>query len=145
VPIERRLGEEDARRALREHIIAKAHEARAKHGPVIDRAALVRLLRDPAVTRWPTELRFDAAPLRPGEFGFASPVDGSRSNEWAITLHPRFDPDAEAVPLLAAYHIVSINYGEIASHEEAEEYGSILCGLDREEYYRRVCALADRF
>jgi hypothetical protein len=145
VPIERRLTEEDARRALGDHIAARAHGARERHGPRLDRLALVRLLGDPESTRRPTVLRFDAAELRPGEFGFAAPVAGSGGERWAITLHPIFEHDEEAVALLASYHLVSINYGEIASHEEAEEYGSILCGLDREEYYRRVCALADRF
>ncbi len=141
MPIDRNLTEEDARRALRDHVAAKAFDARERYGPTIDRNTLERLLHDPEVTRWPTELRFDATPLRPDEYGFAAPIADSRTGEWAITLHPRFESDEAAIPLLAAYHIVSVNYGEIATHVEAEIFGATLFGLEVDEYYEKVCGL----
>lgn len=154
MPSERRLTEDDARDALRGHVQEKALAARERYGAKIggvgaggmgiDRATLGSLLNDPEVARWPTELVFDADSLRAGEFGFAAPVAGSPEGAWQITLHPRYSTDDRAVVLLAAYHIVSINYGEIATHEEAEEFGATLLGIPREEYYAEVCALADR-
>ena len=36
-----------------------------------------------------------------------------------------------------------INYGDIATHEEAELFGATLLGLDQEHYYATLCKLAD--
>ncbi len=140
---ERRLTEEDAREALRGHVSMKAHAARELYG-TIDRPTLELILNDPEVTRWPTSIVFDSESLRAGEFGFATPVPGSPVGAWQITLHPRYSGDDSAVVMLAVYHMVSINYGEIATHEEAEEFGATLLGLSEEDYYTEVCALADR-
>ena len=144
MPCERKLTEEDARQALRGHVEEKAGAARERYGPTIDRATFESMLTDPEVTRWPTRLVFDATPLRPGEFGFAEPDPDSAEGGWRITLHPDFAADDDAVVRLAAYHIVSINYGEIATHEEAEAFGATLLGLPVDTYYAEVCALADR-
>ena len=40
-----------------------------------------------------------------------------------------------AVPLLVAYHLVRVNYGEIAGPEAAEVFGATLCGMDVDDYY----------
>jgi hypothetical protein len=45
---------------------------------------------------------------------------------------------------LVLYQLVLVNYGEFASPEDAESFGAAAVGLDREEYYERLCALADQ-
>ena len=49
----------------------------------------------------------------------------------------------EALPLLIAYHIVCINYGDIAADEDALAYCAALNGLDEETCYQHLCAFAD--
>ncbi|MCA9284909.1 MAG: hypothetical protein KDA22_06840 [Phycisphaerales bacterium] len=135
--------EDDARTSLRDHLLAKAAAARAAHGPAIDSATVQRLLADRSVVRYPTELVFDAARLRPGEFAFAEPRGSHPRDGFRLAVHPYFERRPEDWPLLVAYHIPPINYGDVATSEDCECFGAALVGLDREAYYRRLCALAD--
>lgn len=130
-------------RSLREHVLGKALEARAKAGGRIDRAAILRLLADRTVVRYPVGVRFDAEPLRPGEFACLEALGGHPSDGFCLFVHPRFERQDELLPLLIAYYIPAVNYGDVATHVEAELYGATLLGLDSEEYYRRLCAAAD--
>jgi hypothetical protein len=54
-----------------------------------------------------------------------------------------FENVDELIPLLIAYYIPSVNYGDVASHVEAELFGSTLLGIDVEEYYTVLCSVAD--
>jgi len=49
----------------------------------------------------------------------------------------------EQVPLLVLYQLVLVNYGVFAAPEDAEAFGAAALGLERDEYYHRVCQLAD--
>ncbi|RMH13718.1 MAG: hypothetical protein D6695_03240 [Planctomycetota bacterium] len=62
---------------------------------------------------------------------------------FCLFLHPHFETRPDTWAALIAYHIPSINYGEIVTHEEAEFFGATLLGMDVETYYQTVCALAD--
>jgi hypothetical protein len=135
--------EADGRRALRDHVVDRALAARARHGAPIDAAAFRRLLEDRELVRYPTTLEFSAAELRPGEFACALPAGERPADGFRLIVHPRFRGRDDLVPLLAAYHLVTVNYGDIASHEEAELFGAALLGLDVESYYRMLCGFAD--
>lgn len=137
------LTEEGGQRALREHVAAKATDARDRHGPDIDFAAIERLLADPECVRFPTSVRFDASELRPGEFAWPAPTGASPKDGFTLHVHPMFKDRAEVLPLICAYHIVAINYLDVATHVEAELYGATLLGLPVDEYYARLCGLAD--
>jgi len=139
----RQLREADGREALREHAARRAHEARTAYGSLIDEAAIMRMLADRAVVRYPTTIRFDAAPLQPGEFAYAEPQGDGPSLAYCVNVHPKFADRRDLLPMLIAYHIVRINYGDIATHEEAEIFGATLLGLDVNAYYDRLCLLAD--
>ncbi len=138
-----RLTEADGRRALRDHAVERALAARATHGPVMDAEAFARVLADRSVVRYPTTVRFDAGPLRDGEFAYAAPLGDGPSDGFCICVHPAFADRPEDWPLLAAYHLVSVNYGAMATAGEAEAFGAALFGLEVDAYYERVCALAD--
>ena len=140
--METKLTAEDARTALRDHVVTKALEARGRYGE-IDWDAMQRILADPAVVRFPTEVRFDAGPLAEGEFGWPQPVGDQPAAGFVLCIHPCFAERYDVLPLLVAYQLVRVNYGEIATHEEAELFGAALLGLDAEEYYQRLCELAD--
>lgn len=129
--------------ALHDHIAAVASAAREEYGPHLDLDAIQKILEDRSVVRYPVTLKFDAAPLQTGEFAFPEPNGCHPSEGFTLFVHPRLESNSEAIPLLVAYQLVRINYGDVASHEEAEIFGSTLCGMDRDEYYERICTLAD--
>jgi len=137
------LSENDGYEALRGHVVEKALAARRKHGPEIDAASLARLLADKEVVRFPTTLAFDASRLQPGEFAYAAANGLRPSAGFTLCVHPHFEHRPEALPLLVAYHIPTINYLDVVTNREAELFGAALLGLPVEDYYARLCALAD--
>ncbi len=138
-----RLTEQDAKTALGDHVEAKANEARLSHGLYIDADAIVRMLDDRAVVRYPVGVRFDAEPLEPGEFAWPMALGEHPSAGFCLFVHPWFENQPDAWPLLFAYHIPSINYGDIVAHEDAERYGAALLGMTVEDYYGALCELVD--
>ena len=138
-----KLTEEDGRRALRDHVIEKALVAREKYGESIDESTLGELLADPEVVRYPTSIRFDAEPLEAGEFAYVEPLGPKPSDGFCVVVHPRYQGRGHVVPLLVLYQLVRVNYGEIASHEEAELFGATVLGKDVDDYYETLCRLAD--
>lgn len=138
-----RLTEEAGCEALHGHLVDKALAARAKYGPKIDHNAILAILADREVVRYPTCLRYDAAPLQTGEFAFAQPIGKQAADGYFLCVHPHFRDRPDALPLLVAYHLVSINYGPIATHEEAELFGATLLGMEVDAYYEKLCNLVD--
>jgi hypothetical protein len=138
-----RLTEHDGRLALRDHALTKADEARLRHGFYVDADVMLRMLDDRALVRYPVGVRFDEAPLEPGEFAWPMPLGDHPAAGYCLFIHPWFESQPLAWPLLMAYHIPSINYGDIVSHEDAEAFGAALLGLTPEEYYRALCELVD--
>lgn len=130
-------------RSLRDHAVAKALEVRAVYGPELDYATMLRALDDRRFVRYPVHVVFDAEPLQEDEFAFMHQLDADPKEGFVFYLHPHFRGRDADLPLLMAYHLVVVNYGEIAGIEEAERFGAALCGLPVEAYYERVCALAD--
>lgn len=141
--MERQLTGEDGRGALRDHVIGRALEARSRHGTIDSLEDFLRVLEDRQVVRYPTTVEFHAGPLQAGEFAYACQLGDEPSRGFCIYVHPHFRQRREALPLLIAYHLVRVNYGEIATHEEAELFGATLLGLDVDDYYHAVCDLAD--
>jgi hypothetical protein len=139
----RQLSERDGRIALQDHILARASAARARYGPRIDSAAIMRILNDREVVRYPVGVRFDAAPLQPGEFAHTVALGEHPSRGYCLFIHPMLESRLESWPLVIAYHIAPVNYGDIADAEDCELLGSALLGLSVEEYYRALCDIAD--
>ena len=137
------LTEEDGLRSLRDHIVEKANAARIKYGLYIDAETILKILDDRAVVRYPTGLRFDEDSLLPGEFAQALPLGEHPQEGFCIYVHPWFENQKEIWPLLIAYHLVRVNYGEVAGADEAELFGATLLGLEVETYYQALCELAD--
>lgn len=138
-----KLTVDDGYEALRGHVVDKALAARRKHGSLADERAVRALLADKDVVRFPTTLAFDASRLQPGEFAFAASNGLRPADGFTLFVHPHFEHRPEALPLLVAYHIPTINYLDVVTNREAELYGAALLGLTVEDYYARLCALAD--
>lgn len=133
---------ETGKRALRDHAIERALFARERYGCPRDAATFLRILEDREIVRYPTAIEYDDASLLPGEFAHAEPLGERPADGFRLLIHPRFRDRAGVLPLLAAYHIVRINYGEVATSEEAEVFGATLLGLPIDDYYDSLCDLA---
>ena len=134
---------EQAKQAFHEHLVEKAAATRLKYGLYIDTDAVLKMLDDDSVVRYPTTLVFDASPLQPHEFAFPQPLGFHASDGYALCVHPYFRPQRELWPLLIAYHLPVINYGSIVEPADAELYGATLLGLEVEAYYGALCELTD--
>lgn len=129
--------------ALQDHLLAIAHLARECHGPEFNGGAVRRLLRDARIVRYPTRLRFDAALLQPGEFAYAHMLGPRAADGFELLVHPLFEASRDSWAPLMLYHIPVINYGEIVGPHECELFGATVLGTTVQEYYRRLCDLAD--
>ena len=135
---------DDARQSLNAHLAFKGAEVREKYAPQVGWNELLRLLEDRTCVRYPCEVRFDAEPLLPGEF--AHPVANGQAPEdgFTIYVHPIFANQLDQVPWLVLYQLVLVNYGEFASADDAETFGSAALGLAKDDYYTALCELADQ-
>jgi hypothetical protein len=138
-----RLTEADARRSLRDHLADKAFAARSRFRMLVDRAAIMTLLDDRAIVRYPVGVRFDSEPLMAGEFAALQPLGEHPSQGYCLFIHPSLECREDLLPLVIAYYIPSVNYGEIATPEDAEQFGATLLGIGVDEYYQSLCDLAD--
>jgi hypothetical protein len=139
-----RLTADDVRQSLNAHVAEKGAEIYAKYGPGLGWGELQRLLQDRVFVRYPCEIEFDAAPLQPGEFGHPVAKGDRPEDGFTIFVHPFFMTQLPQVPFLVLYQLVLVNYGEFASPDDAETFGAAALGLDREEYYARLCEMADQ-
>jgi hypothetical protein len=139
----KRLTADDARQSLNAHVAAKGAEIFGKYGPRIGWPELLRILADRAYVRYPCELRFDASQLGLGEFAQPVPKGEHPEDGFVMHVHPLYQARLESVPLLVLYQLVLVNYGEFASADDAETFGAAALGMDKDEYYAQLCALAD--
>lgn len=133
----------DLKQSLSEHVADKGYEIFAKYGPQIGWAELLRMMDDRTVVRYPCEIHFSAEGLEPGECAHPQ-ARGERPEEgFVMKVHPAFMGRLGMVPFLVLYQLVVVNYGDFASSYDAEVFGAAAMGLDREDYYQALCALAD--
>jgi hypothetical protein len=135
------LTAEDARQSLNGHVAAKGREIRAKYGPHIGWPELRRILEDRSCCRYPCEVVFDAGPLQAGEFAFPVAKGARPEDGFQMHVHPFFMTQLERVPCLVLYQLVSVNYGEFASADDAETFGAAVLGLSQHEYYDTLCEM----
>ncbi len=134
---------ESGHRSLIDHAVSKAVAARARFGPEIGMAEIRAMLQDTNCVRYPTHLAFDTVGIDPGMFAYAQQCGSVPGDGFVLHVHPHFQNRPEDLPALIAYHLVVINYGEIANASVAESFGAALLGLELEDYYQRLCGLAD--
>ena len=145
LPAKPKVDELSGQQSLHDHIIDKANDARLAYGPYWDFERIQNMMKDSKFVRFPVQIVFDASPLEPGEFAFVHQKnDQSPSDGFILFIHPFFEQQDDVLPLLIAYHLVVVNYGDIADSEEAEIFGATLMNMDKEEYYQAICALADQ-
>jgi hypothetical protein len=137
------LTADDAKQSLTAHVASKGAEIFAKYGPRIGWNELQAILSDRSCVRYPCTLDYDESGLQPGEFAYAEPNGELPENGFTLHVHPIFSMRPAMIPHLALYHLVTVNYGEFASSDDAETFAAAALGLDRELYYQSLCTLAD--
>lgn len=133
-----------AKRSLNDHVADKGVEVHAKYGPRIGWKELQLMLQDRSVVRYPCEIAFTSEGLREGEFAYPHPNGDAPEDGFVIRVHPLFMTELARVPLLVLYQLVVVNYGDFASIDDAETFGAAALGMDKEDYYQKVCGLADQ-
>jgi len=134
---------DEGMQSLRDHVLRIALEARSKYGPDFELDTMLKLMQDEKIVRYPVRLSFENAGLQQGEFGFIQQIGDHPREGFILFIHPYFRHNAAALPLLIAYQLPVVNYGDIVSHVEAELFGAALLGLKIEDYYQQICTLAD--
>lgn len=137
------LTADDARLSLNAHVAQKGLEIREKIGR-IGWKELALVLQDRAWVRYPCEVVFDSAHLQPGELAFPAPKGERPEDGFTLYVHPFYLTQLDQVPLLVLYQLVAVNYGAFATPDDAETFGAAALGLDKEDYYRALCVLADQ-
>jgi hypothetical protein len=130
------LTAEDAKQSLTAHVAAKGWEIHDKYGPHLGWNELQQL-------RYPCEIVFDEKPLHAGEFACPIQKGDQPGDGFTMFVHPFLMTQLAKVPAAVIYQLVVVNYGDFASAEDAETFGAAALGLDKEEYYRALCNLAD--
>ena len=143
----RRLSAEDLGKVgqdcLRAHLQAQAVVALQKHGP-LSVEILGALLNDRDCLRYPTRLVFEFGGMAAHQF--AEPGFDVRRMEdqgRVLYLRPMLRDRPELVVLAVAYMIPVLNYGDVITDEHCLLYGAAVMGLSEEEFYQRICAVAD--
>ena len=134
----------DFKQSLTSHVAVKGAELNAKYGPVIGWQDLLSVLEDRAFCRYPCRIEFDASGLGPGEFAHPFALGGRPEEGFVMRVHPVFMVELGEVPLLALYQLVLVNYGDFASADDAETFGAAALGMEKAEYYERLCGLAGK-
>ena len=129
--------------AVSNHAIEKAKEIRARYGPVIDYPAMLRIIDDRKSIRYPLKIQFVSDGIEPGLFGKTEAVSETPEDGYIISLHQHFEDQPEVLPALILYQSVLVNYGDLATADDAELFGSAVLDMDREDYYARIVALTD--
>lgn len=134
---------EDGRKALGVHVLEKGYKLRQKYGNFIDYDTLLNILKDQEFVRYPTRIEFCSKKIEEGTFAVAERISNDASQGYVIYVHEYFKKRLGDVPALVLYHLVTVNYGDFTTYNEAEEFGSAALGMDKEYYYQYICRLTD--
>ncbi len=129
--------------ALFEHARYAALRARKRLGAPLNAHNLYIFLTDTECLRYPTSIVFDRNNLEPHQF--AQPLHIAAKQGLTCELHvdPQLNDTPDLLYLVVAYMAAVINYGEAATSELAEMQGALLTGMDQEDFYEKICAIAD--
>ena len=103
----------------------------------------MKILKDDEFVRYPTRIEFNSEKIEEGMFGFADRVSTDANDGYIIYIHEYFKNKQGDLSALVFYHIVTVNYGDFVTYNEAEEFASAALGMDKEYYYQYLCRLVD--
>ncbi|MCG7949380.1 MAG: hypothetical protein N0C84_23865 [Candidatus Thiodiazotropha taylori] len=125
------------------HAREKAEDIRNRYAPVIDYQTVLQMLEDRKSVRYPVTLRFVSEGIEPGMFARTEPISENPDDGYTILIHNHFENRHDDLPKLILYQLVLVNYGDLATANDAEIFGATILGLDRDTYYQQVADLVD--
>ncbi|MEW8027154.1 MAG: hypothetical protein AB2792_07195 [Candidatus Thiodiazotropha sp.] len=125
------------------HALEKAKEIRTRYGDEIDYQAVLCMLEDRKSVRYPVQVKFVSEGIEPGMFARTEPVSDNPADGYSILLHSYFENRHDDIPALILYQLVLVNYGDLATANDAEIFGATVLGMDRDAYYERIVSLVD--
>ncbi|MEW8586384.1 MAG: hypothetical protein AB2531_11530, partial [Candidatus Thiodiazotropha sp.] len=125
------------------HALEKAKEIRNRYGNNIDYQTVLSMLGDRKSVRYPVQVRFVSGEIEPGMFAKTEAVSDNPDDGYTILLHSYFENRHADLPALILYQLVLVNYGDLATANDAEIFGATVLGMDRDAYYEQVSSLAD--
>ena len=70
---------------------------------------------------------------------YVKPADRS----YDFIVHEYFEGQSDKLLPLILYYLPTVNYGDIATYEDAEVFASALMQMEQDNYYQLVCDLTD--
>jgi hypothetical protein len=146
--------EAEIRNSFIRHSSELAKQIREKFGTNIDYPILQEIMTNRKYVRYETKILFDSSQVESGLFANTQSkqvnpdetmeeYDQAPDMEYEIVLHEHFKNNPEQIVPLILYQIPVINYGDMATYEQSETFGSAVMGMDQEEYYQLICKLVD--
>ncbi len=149
--------QQELRESMNLHLRQKAQEIIDKYGSGITFSVLQNILRDRKFVRYPVNIIYDSARIESGLFintEMTLAGQGHRSDEddeylkqadrsYDFIVHEFFKGQPDKLLPLVLYHLPTVNYGDIATYEDAEVFASALMQMEQDDYYQLVCDLAD--
>ncbi|MBT3032244.1 MAG: hypothetical protein AB2672_19820 [Candidatus Thiodiazotropha endolucinida] len=129
--------------AVSQHALEKAKEIRTRYGDEIDYRTVLSMLEDRKSVRYPVNIRFVSEGIEPGMFGKTEPVSDNPEDGYTILLHSYYKNRHDDIPALILYQLVLVNYGDLATANDAEIFGATVLGMDRDAYYNQIASLVD--
>lgn len=149
--------QQELRESMNLHLRQKAQEIINKYGSAITLAVLQDILQDRKFVRYPVNIIYDSTRIEAGLFiktemtvsdqghqadedsAYVKPVERS----YDFIVHEYFEGQPDKLLPLILYHLPTVNYGDIATYEDAEVFASALMQMQQDDYYQLVCDLAD--
>ncbi|MCP4487200.1 MAG: hypothetical protein GY820_07770 [Gammaproteobacteria bacterium] len=148
---------EEQREAMNLHLRHKAQEIIEKFGANITFDVLQEILQDRKFVRYPVNIVYDSARVEMGLFITTEMILADPNREpddddeyikqadrhYDFIVHQYFKGQPEKLAPLIMYHLPTVNYGDIATYEDAEVFAAALLQMDQDDYYQLVCDLVD--
>lgn len=137
------MSEEEMGTALRDHALGTAQRVLSRLGGPLDARTLEQFMALEGGLRYPTELRFDGKGLEAHQFAQPAFRGAGRKRRCVLHIHPRYEEQVDAHPYIVAYMVAAINYGAAATGSLCELLGAALVGMSVDDFYEKICYLAD--
>jgi hypothetical protein len=141
----RRMSESELTKVAEDGLLSRlkdqAAETTARHG-VLGPGNLDAYLSDTVVLRHPTRLVLEYGEMGMHQFAQPGP-DPRKPGGIVLYLRPSLGSRPDMVAVAVSYMIPVINYGDIIEDRHCVEYGSVVTGLEVNEYFTKICEIAD--
>ncbi len=148
---------EELRETMNFHLRQKAQEIKGKYGDIVTFPVLLDILQDRKFVRYPVNIIYDSTRIEAGLFintevtlsdqGHQPDEDDDylkqADRRYDFIVHEYFEGQPDKLVPLILYHLPIVNYGDIATYEDAEVFASALMQMEQDDYYQLVCDLAD--